>query len=609
MTTEHDPNVAWRASLGRRSLIRGSLLGGVGIAAAALIGCGDDDDDDDDAAATETAQASTTDDGAGDGDGDDGDAMVGSGVGELVQDPALPYPYNFEDPAGDAKPGGVMVVASTWDVGPMDPTVSASGGTVTVPNMVYNRLLGIVRGPQADVFQQPELEPELAASWERSPDGLTFTFNIAPGVTWQNVEPLNGRPFTAEDAAYALNRYASEGVHRAYYLNVSSIDAVDDSTLTITMAKPTADFLNPLGSNKQTIFPRELVDSGEIETKAIGTGPLIMKEAVQAQHVTFDKNPDYWEGDVLLDGFEFRVMPDPVARLAAFRVGQLDYAYALVANIQDLEALLETNPDVQVNLTPVVTQNTLGMNLTLPKYEDERVRRAMSLAIDRQEMMDIVFDGLAKALAIIPWPFIYGEEPTIESGNLGNWVRHDADEAMKLLQAAGAEGLSMENSFYPYSAAYTQTTEVVQAQLRDAGIDMTGGAVDYTEFNSQWVPRQLPDVSTSAWATSGYDADNWFHGQIHSESPGNRWRINDAEIDAWAEEQQLELDPDARKEIWQKIWEKDLDQMWRIPLPIGFGFNVYQPWVRGIRFTGSSPGDNSYYYTWGDMIWRAWLDK
>ena len=207
---------------------------------------------------------------------------------------------------------------------------------------------------------------------------------------------------------------------------------------------------------------------------------MILNEAIAGQSVTFDKNPDFWERDVLLDGFEFRLMPDAVARIAAFRVGQVDYAYSLVANISDLQAVLKTNPDIQVNMIPVVTQNTLGMNLTLAKYRDERVPRAISIGIDRSELLDIVFDGLGRALHVIPWPYVYDEEPTIESGKLGNWLRHDKAEAMKLLSAAGAEGVEMNNSYYPYSTAYAQTAEVVQAHLDAAGINMTGGAVDYT---------------------------------------------------------------------------------------------------------------------------------
>ena len=630
MTDSESTRHLWSLELNRRALLRGGALGGVGLAAAALIGCGGDDDDDDDTASTAPASGSSTSSGAttattststtqtstdsssdsstASTESDDAEETVET-LGEWIKDPDLPYPFNYPEPPGTPKPGGVMKVATSWDYQTIDPVASAAGGTVTVPNVVYNRLLGIVRGPAADPYKL-ELEPELAQSWERSPDGLTFAFQIAPGVTWQNVAPLNGREFTAEDARFAIERYANEGVHQAYYNNASTYEAPDDLTFTIGMANPTADFLNPLGSNKQTIFPRELVDDGTIETRAIGTGGFILTDAAPAQHVIFEKNPDYWEREVLLDGFEFRIILDGAARTAAFRVGQIDYAYSLAPNLNTLEKILETNPDVQVNLT-VVTYNgtTFGMNLTLPKYADERVRRAISLAFDRELMVDLVYDGIAKIFHVIPWTYLYDEEPTLESGGLGNWIRHDPAEARKLLAAAGAEGLTMNNMYYPYSGLQDQTAEIAQANLKDAGITMTGGAVDYTEFNSAWVPAKLPDVSTVAWSTSGFDADNWFYGQIHSESPGNRWRVNDPQLDEWAEQQQLELDPDARREIWQKIYDRDLDQMYRPAFPSGNYPEVVQSWVRGIRWGASSPNDNSSYYCWGDVITSAWLDK
>ena len=597
----------WTQAVGRRTLLRGGVLGGAGLAAAALIGCGGDDDDDDTASTTTTTTTTTTTSTQATSTPAPSVADAET-IGKLVQDPDLPYPYNFPEPNKTPVPGGIMKVAATWNFQSIDPIDSAAGGTVTIPNMTYNRLIGFKRGPGADVFQ-PELEPELAASWERSPDGLTFTFAIQPGVAWQNIAPLNGRAFTAEDARFALHRYANEGVHKSYYANVAGFEAVDDATLKINMAKATADFLSPLASNKQTIFPKELVDDNSIEISAVGTGPMILESLELGQNVLFGKNPDYWEKEVLLDGFEFRIMPDHVARLAQFRVGNIDYSYSLVSSVRDLKEVLQTNPDVQVNFIPITYNGlSLGMNLTLPKYQDVRVRRALSLAMDRQEILDIVYDGLGKALNTIPWPYLFDEEATIESGLAGNWLRYDPDEAMKLLQAAGAEGLEIVNSYYAYTKGFEQHTEVLQAQLQKAGIKMSGGKVDYTEFNSQWVPSKLPDVSTSAWSTSGYDADNWFHGQVHSQSPGNRWRINDPEIDVWAEAQQIELDPDARKELWQKIWDKDADEVYRPTIPSGFYLEVYQPWVRGLRFTGTAPGDNNSYYTWGDQVHSAWLD-
>ena len=623
----------WTHSIGRRTLLRGGVLGGVGLAAAALIGCTGDDDDHDGTTADSTktvtvsptpAQAPTlqrtpTGDNCADcgvnwrepidDDEPDTEAEEYEALGELVQDPALPYPYNFPEPNKTPQPGGIMRVAATWNFQSLDPVDSAAGGTVTVPNMVYNRLIGFKRGPYADVFQ-PEIEPELAASWERSPDGLTFTFQIQDNVTWQNVAPLNGRQFTADDARYALNRYATEGVHKSYYANVSDFEAVDDLTLKVNMAAATADFLNPLASTKQPIFPRELVDDDSIKTTSVGTGPMILTYLGIGHNVVFEKNPNYWEKEVLLDGFEFLIMPDHPARLAQFRVANIDYAYGVVSTVRDLNELLETNPGIQVNLIPITYNSiSMGLNHTLAKYQDVRVRRAIAMSIDRQEMIDIVFDGLGKALNIIPWPFLFGEEKPVGSPEVGPYLQYNPDEARKLLAAAGAEGLKMENSYYAYTSALEQMTEIAQAQMARVGIDVGGGKVDYTEFNSQWVPSKLPDFSTSAWSTSGYDADNWFHGQIHSESPGNRWQTSDAEIDGWAEAQQIELDPSARAELWRKIWDKDLDQAYRPTLPWGFIIEVYQPWVRGLRFTGTAPGDNNSYYTWGDQVHSAWIDQ
>ncbi len=584
--------------LTRRSMLRGATLGIGGLGAAALIGCSDDDKED--AGAKDAGPSVTAEAGIDMGDTD---------RGRYVKDPSLPFPYNFPEPKKQPKAGGILKVAASWDVGPMDPTISAAGGTIIVPNMVYNRLIGIVRGPKADPFKM-ELQPELAQSWERSPDGLTYTFNIRPGIKWQNLPPLNGREFVAADAMYALQRYSKEGAHRAYYVNVDSFEAPDSSTLRIKMKRPVVDFLNPLGSDKQPVFPRELVESGEISKKVIGTGPMILKEAIPAQGVTFDKNPNYWARQVLVDGFEFRIMPDLAARVAAFRTTQIEYSTTTFSSLGEVKQIQKSNPDVQINIVPLTYNTyTLGLNLTDKKYQDERVRRAISLALDRKQMVQVVLEGIGRALHIIPWTYVLDEEPTVESGKLGNWMRYAPDEAKKLLSAAGADGLQMQQAYYPYSSENDKNSEIIVPMLRAVGINMTGGKADYTEFNSQWVGAKLPDSTTSGWGTNGTDADNWFYGQVHSKSAGNRWRINDPQIDEWAEKQQIEFDEKARRELQRKIWDRDLDMMYRPPLPTTFFFEVYQPWLRGVRFGVISPNNNSGFYNWGNQVEYAWLDK
>ena len=606
---EHELERWWVPTVSRRTLLRGGLLGGAGLAAAALIGCGGDDDDDDTTAGAATGGDSTTTTTQPSSGGDSGADTAGEGM--LVQDPDLPYPYQFPEPAGKTpKPGGTLRVAATFNVATMDPTKSAAGGTITVPNMVYNRLLGTVGGPRKDPFKL-ELEPELAASWERSPDGVVFSFHLRDDVNWQNVEPLNGRPFTAHDAKFAYDLYAADGVHRSYWVNIGSIDAADDHTLNVTMANVTADFILPLASRYQTIFPRELVEDGSIDQRVIGTGPMILDEAEPSSHVTWVKNPDYFESEVLLDGAEFSIQPDYASRLASFRVGQVDYAYQLVGSIAEVNVLLRTNPDVAINLNVVDRSSApFGMNLSNPIFQDERIRQAITLAIDTKLIEELVFDGLAKSLPLQPWPFLFDKEPTVESGQLGRWMgRHDPAEAKKLLAAAGSEEMSFGSIYYNYGRPTSDhQTEIVVQSLAEVGITMTSRHLDYTEFNSTLVQGNLEEACTSCWTAAGYDADNWFFNQVHSASPGNRHRLNDPQVDAWATQQQLELDPDVRKDIHRTMWDYFVEKMYWPPLPTAFPFEVYQPWLRNIRF-GGALSSNSSYYDWGDQVANAWLDK
>ena len=620
-------------AVSRRTLLRGGVLGGVGLAAAALIGCGGDDDDDDDTTATtsgssgsgttasstssssssSSSDSSSSDDGSDDSSDDsasDDSAAEPVGEGMLVRDPNLPYPYQFPEPAGlTPKAGGILRVAATWDVGSMDPIVSAAGGSITAPNMVYNKLLGMVGGPAKDPFKI-EMKPELASSWERTPDGAVFAFQLRDDVKWQNIAPLNGRALVAQDIKFAYDRYQEEGVHQSYWTNIGSIDAIDDTNLTITMSKVTADFILPLASRYQTIYPKELVDDGTIDQKVIGTGSMILDEAAQGSHATFSKNPDYWGREVLLDGVEFRLRQDYAARLAGFRVGQFDYCYGLVPDIRAMEALLGTNPDVQVNFNTNVRGNPFGLNLSNPKFADDRVRQAITLAIDSEFMEDVQYDGLARSNALQVWTFVFDEEPTVANGDFGPWHnRHDVAEAKKLIAAAGAEGLEFENFYHNYgSPTGDQRSEIVTEQLAAVGITMNPRHVDYTEFNSTWVPGKLEEASTSAWATVGFDADNYFYSVLHSQSSGNRWQLNDPQVDALAEAQQVELDPDARREILREIWDFNMEKAYHPPLPTQFSFEVYQPWVRGLRFGGVMYSNGSY-YDWGHQVDGAWLDK
>ncbi|MDA1061805.1 MAG: ABC transporter substrate-binding protein [Chloroflexi bacterium] len=584
----------WSTNLSRRTLLRGSVLGGAGLAAAALIGCGDDDDDDDDTVALPVDD--TTDDATDDSTTDDSTdtpAEEGPFLTRLTPSTATP------------KAGGVLTHGHTIAPSNIDPIVSGAGGTVTVPNAIYDRLVEHHHGFDVS-FNEIEIDPGLASSWELSEDGLALTFNLRDDVSWQNIDPLNGRKFTAEDAKFALERYQSDGsVHKALVRKIASIDAVDETTLKLTLSEPWPDALTTLGTRFMTMHPRELVDDDSISSNAIGTGPMILKELLEDRAV-FEKNPDYWKGEVLLDGLEILSIPDKATRLARYRVGQLDHAESVIGNRQEALQLLETNPDVRVVTSePGNATFTIAVSPSNPKYADPRIRQALQTGMDRQLIIDLAYDGLGYGGPVQPWGALFDSPPSFE--DIPFYAFNPA-EAKKLLMAAGAEDLEIDMIYYNYSPAGNSVqNEILQQTYNELGLKFTAASVDYTQFNSSWITNSYEDAA-DGWAAQGQQADNWWFDHLHSTSGANRWGINDPELDRLAELQTVEIDPEARREIWRQIWDYEVGNAIRVTKPTGTAFIAYQPWLQGAFFRGNL-GANTSYYDWGAQVSDMWLDK
>ena len=603
--------------LSRRTVLRGGVIGGAGLAAAALIGCGDDDEEPPAATpapvvatptptttvATATPTAAPT------------EPPVPAYITQAEADGSL-YPYNYAEPAGDPKPGGTLKVGVSWDLGSMDTALQKAGGSTTTPDATYNSLLGFKHGPDTGAKLDVELEPELAQSWEWSPDGTQITFNLASGVKFHNVEPLNGRDFSSADVLSWAQRQSTVegGVNKGAFGLVTDMATPDANTFQFTLSSPSPDFLIPFGTHFMSIYPHELVDQDLIATQAIGTGPLIITEIEEGSHIKFIKNPDYWEKNLhgrepWLDGLEFRIMRDSAARIAAYRTGDIDYCYSWPSTPRHAAELLDTNPDYVVLADPVVLNSgSWGMNLTDPRFSDPRVRQALHLGFNRDLAIQIIYDGTGTCLPTAAWPFVYDETPSYEAGTLGPWWTYDPDEAKSLLAAAGQENLEFE---VLTTDRYLSTgdAELMQEQYGQLGITVNFKSVDYTEFNTQWVPGEYPEVA-DGWATpsSTGAADGFYWEQVHSESADNRWYINDAEIDAWADAQRIDLDPDSRSDTQRKIFDKLVQEAYRLETIHTFSLSSYPPWLRFARFNGPYISYH-YFYRFGDSFTDIWLDK
>lgn len=568
----------------RRKFIRGTLVGGAGLSAAVLIGCGDSDEDSPPADSTAGSSSSTSSGGSTSSGSSSSSSGGGTESTATPEEKELGFTFQSD---GTPKPGGALTIAIASDMGSFDPTKSGATGNLSHIGTVYDTLLEWRRTTDEAALDSRELDKDVVgrlAESRETPDGQTYTFNLRQGVKWQNISPLDGRDFVAEDVIYALNRFATEGVWQTTFKDVVRMEAPDDHTVVIELNAPDPDFIVPLAEQNLSIHPREIVEDGSIDNKLIGTGPYVADEIEPGQGVKYSRNDDFWGKNSNIDNFELRIIPDAAARLAAFRTGQLDWH--TVGSLADLEAVQSSNPGI--NAYSARYQKAIfhmAFNMDIPKYADIRLRRAVAMGLDHDEISDILYEGNSPVFSVIPYNHIFDDR---EAADLGPYLRnHNPVEATKLLQAAGAEDITIPQTIY--RAYVRDQNDLWVDQLRRIGVNLELKEADYVEFNSQLAGISWTDT-IGAWDQHGTQANNYFRNQLLSGAPANWSRINDAEIDVWSEQQAVELDYESRRDIQRKIWDKVLDQVYRVEYNNNISYNVVQPRVHGVSWSVGNDG-------------------
>ena len=317
----------------------------------------------------------------------------------------------------------------TWPAG-FDPhTISAIAAT-RVFGQVYESLIAF----------NPDMTYKgiLAESWE-TPDDVTYIFHLRQGVKFHN-----GREMTADDVVYSFQRSLGQteagdigalGSSASYYGGIASIEATDTYTVKFVLSAPNAAFMSNLTSSYGSVVCREVVEANDGSLSAIdtmcGTGPFKYSESVVDNHITLVKNEEYWEeGAPVLDGITYYLLADESARLAALRTGDIDLCSLSAMNLADVEG------DENIQVISYLSNNYtyLGFNLSNEKLQDKRVRQAMSMAVDRQMIIDYVYNGEAAV-------------STFVAPNMGHWVwdavnesplyQYDVEAARALMEEAG----------------------------------------------------------------------------------------------------------------------------------------------------------------------------
>ncbi len=504
------------------------------------------------------------------------------------------------------KRGGTLTRASAWDPPVLDPRLTQSVGLYQFAGLTSNKLVRRVFADEASGPGDMTLKGDLAESWSSSPDFRVWTFKLRQGVKWQNVAPLNGREFTSTDVKYCLEAYAKEGVQSFTFKEIEGIETPDKYTARIHLQTPNVLFPHNVAEPVAIMFSREVLEEdGDLKKRLIGTGPFTIKEHTRKVRVVLQRNPDYHDkGRPYIDEYIILSTPDDATRKAAFRSGQADFIW--VASPSEAEQLRKTNPTAVAQ----AFHNTLapfGLALAQdkPPFNDVRVRRAISMVIDRQKQVDTIFEGHG----IPGWgvPYIYYQDKAPTLAELGPWVKFRPAEAKKLLAEAGhPNGFETTLFYYEYFPQMSSQVQVVQQDLKKhLNINMKITKLDYTTYYGRYVEGKWDGMSWGFQSGHAVGFDERTYQYMHSKSTKNFFRVNDPQIDELTTKLRQTPDPVQQKAVAKKIVEREFDQVLRMWMPYDNGFLLFQPYVRNASAIALRRTDG-----YGSpMISRLWLDK
>ena len=537
-----------------------------------------------------------------------GAAALAAGIprGRAWAQAGTSYPDWIPASTKPAKRGGALTRASAWDPPLIDPRLTQSVGLYQFAGLTSNRLVRYAFSDEASGPSDLGLKGDLAESWQSDSANRVWTFKLRQGVKWQNVAPLNGRELTAADVKYCFEAYAKEGVQTFTFQEIEGMETPDKHTLRIHLKSPNTLFPQNLAEPIALVFSREVLEEdGDLKKRLIGTGPYILKEHTRKVRIVLQRNPDYFDkGRPYVDEYVILSTPDAATRLAAFRTGQSDFMW--LASASEVETARRTNPNAVVqSYHNTLAPFGLALAQDKPPYNDVRVRRAISMAIDRQKQVDTVFEGHGIPGWGVPYIYYQDKAPTLKE--LGPWVQYRPDEAKKLMAEAGhAKGFETTLFYYEYFPQMTSQVQLVQQELKkNLNIDIKITKLDYTTYYGRYVEGKWDGMSWGFQSGHAIGLDERTYHYMYSKSTKNFFRVNDPVIDDLTTKLRRTSDRAEQRTITKKIVDREFDQVLRMWMPYDNGFLVFQPHMRNVA-AGALRRTDGY---GSPTLARAWIEK
>ena len=399
-----------------------------------------------------------------------------------------------------------------------------------------------------DINERLEIVPQLATGhvWDNP---TTLRVTLRPGVKFHDGEPMD-----AEAVRYSLNRHLTmQGSFRRGEINgITAVEVVDPLTVLIRLAEPSAAFLSQLTDRAgMVVSPRAAEAAGRnFGLRPICAGPYRFTERVAQDRIVVDRFADYWNATaVTIPRITYQIITDSTVRLANLQSGALEMVQSVDP---DDVAAVRRNNRLRLSISDELGYQSLTINIgngaraQTPMGQDARVRAAFELALDRQVLNQVVYEGMFNPTAqpVPPTNPLHVPGFLPEPRNL--------DRARALLREAGVRTPLVVEMTVPNSPDLRQAAEVMQAMLREAGFELR---INTMEFASSLQAAVRGDFETYLLAWSGrVDPDGNSYTFIHSRGPQNDGRYSNPEVDRLLDAARIETDTARRRDIYGQIW-------------------------------------------------------
>ena len=430
-----------------------------------------------------------------------------------------------------------LVIAVDADVDTLHPTDFSTTVELNILDQIYDTLMYM----NPDGTEDPE--PRIAESYEISEDGLDYTFHLRDDVTFHD-----GTPVTVDDVVFSLELYKESEYQGSQISMMASVEAVDESTVVCHLDSPYAPFLQGILSPFICSKDYYEEDPDAFVTSPIGSGPYKFVSRSTGSNVILTANEDYYRGAPVIKDITFEVIPDVATKAIALQTGEVSFAEVDSSVLSQLEA----NPAISIDEVSTSGFAYISMNTEKEPFSDPRVRQAINYAVDRENLVQVCYDGKAEVNSNICAKHRFGySDDQIQ-------YTYDPEKAKELLAEAGITT--------PYNLGellvaekYSNLATVIQNDLKAVGLEVTISVKEFNAYISDLTSGNY-DITALVMTLEGDTQTLEMAFITDYIGTANNARYSDPEMDELFNQTRTETDTEKRAALFGQILSKAQDE-------------------------------------------------